>query len=428
MKHLEISKSVPLLLPTYTKCKFVRTGVPRDNHLSFIHCLLHASFNDYSMKSLQNKNEMAVLVKDKIAKGITKNDWEHFGSEWRDKFEDLLIRTTEQLYAHLKLSNAGAQKSKTVRRIFERIVKNKDVDKYMPVYQILLKEIKFSNFSTIYRKCFDECSSKAFDDCKDTILLSCMYLITKILRNVDIAEKKKETFSEKFIFLVKTILSEVENEIVEKVRKEIYEANTPFNVHILKTIADKFERDIYFIDSNSLLPTVPACWSNKGNRHFVILMMIGSSYEVVGRVVDDSNKVQRSFPPNDPLVSAFLNKKKRSYHRAQSVSSSHQESSDTSSSVSTATDEDEDEDKSSSSDDDDEVDDNEQAEHEQAQDQQPENNNQEDEDEEAQAQEQDEDEEEEAQAQEQEEEEEEAQEQEQEAQEQDEEEESNDEE
>ena len=316
------------MLPSYTKAKFVRTGVPRDNHLSFIHCLLHASFNDYSSKSLENKLKMAELVKEKIAKSISKTDWDRFGSEWREKYEKLASRTIEELYFFLNLipRSKSYHKSKTVTQIFHRIIKNKDVEKYMQVYQVLLKEISIGNFTDnkngIFSKCFDLCVSRPFDECKDMITMQSMYLIGKILKHVGINEKKKEAFSEKFIYLIKTLLSEVETEIVQKIKENICSTNSPLTLQVLKTIADKFERDVYFVDASTLLPVVPACWTMKGNRHFIVVLMIGTSYEIIGRVIDDSNKVQRNFPPDDPLVSAFLNKKKKNYHRAKSVASS----------------------------------------------------------------------------------------------------------
>ena len=349
MKHLDVSKTSPLMLPTYTKAKFVRTGVPRNNHLSFIHCLLHASFNDYSVKSLENKLKMADLVKDKIAKSISKADWDRFGSEWREKYEKLASRTIEELYFFLNLipRSKSYHRSKTVTQIFQRLVKNKDVEKYFPVYQVLLKEITLRNFTDnkdgIFSKCFDACVSRPFDECKDMIIMQSMYLIGKVLKHVDINEKKKEVFSEKFIYLIKTLLSEVETEIVKKIKHDICSTDSPLTLQVLKTIADKFDRDVYFIDASTLLPFTPACWTNKGNRHFIILLMIGTSYEIIGRVIDDSNKVQRNFPPDDPLIPAFLNKKKKNYHRAKSVSSSSCTETVTSSSSSTLSDEDGDE-------------------------------------------------------------------------------------
>lgn len=340
MKHLEVSKTSSLILPSYTKAKFVRTGVPRENHLSFIHCMLHASFNDYSTKSLENKNKMAELVKQKIAIRITKADWEHFGSEWREKYEKLATRTIEEIYFFLKLlpRSKSYHKSKTVDRIFNRIIKNKDIEKYMPMYQVLLKEISLDNFTDnkrgIFSRSFDSCVSRPFEECKDMITVQSLYLITKILKHVDIHEKKKEIFSVNFIYLIKTVLSEVETEIVQKIKDDIRSSNRPLNLQVLKTISDMFERDVYFVDGSTLLPFVPACWSNKGNRHFIVLLMVGATYEIIGRVIDDSNKVQRNFPPDDPLLSAFLNKKKKNYHRAKSVSSSSCPETDSSSSVS----------------------------------------------------------------------------------------------
>jgi len=329
MKQFDACKTMSFTIPSYPNVKLVRSGVPNSDKSSFIHCMLHSSFNDYSTKTDENKIKMVEMIRDKIAKNISRSEWEYYGSEWRDKFEKFCFRVFESLYEALNVKkykkSPASKRSKTVSNILKKILENKDVDKSLSIYKVLFSEVDVSCFiderKGILMKCFKSCSNKTIDDCKDMISLQSLHLITKVLKNVDIDDRRKEAFSEKFSLLVRIVMNEVENDVINKLKDEIKSINSEISIKLAQIIADKFERDVYFIDSKTMQPHTPLTWSNKGNRHFVVLLMTDDRYEIVGRVIDDTNKVQRNFPHNDPFISDyFLKKNKKTYHRAKSVS------------------------------------------------------------------------------------------------------------
>jgi hypothetical protein len=342
MKRLESSKTLSFILPSYTG-KFVRTGVPDKDNSSFIHCLLHASYNDYTLKDTENKLKMVQTVRDKIAKNISKNEWEYFGSEWRKLFEKNVIKVFDNVYEKLCPSRYNKspplKKSKSASSIVEKIMKNEEIVKYIGIYKVLFSEINFTHFMNIINKCIDSSSSKSIEDCKDTITLQSLLLISKILRAVDIDEGRREAFSEKFSLLIRTILNETEMDIIYKLKQQVKDENTELSLQLAHIIADKFDRDVYFIDSSTMMPYTPTDWKNKGNRQFIILLVIDNTYEIVGRVIDDTNRVQRNFKADDPIIDKFFERKKKSYHRAKSLEkrehSSRSSSSSSSSSSST---------------------------------------------------------------------------------------------
>lgn len=322
MKRLESSKTLSFVLPSYNG-KFVRTGVPDKDNSSFIHCLLHASYNDYTTKDTENKLKMVQTVRDKIAKNISKNEWEFFGQEWRKLFEKNLLKVFDTVYEKLCPSRYNKspppKKSKTASAIVDKIMKNEEIVKYLGIYKVLFSEINFVQFNNIITKCIASCSSKSIEDCKDTITLQSLLLISKILRSVEIDDTRREAFSEKFSFLIRTVLNETEMDIIYKLKQQVKDENTEISTQLAHIIADKFDRDVYFIDSNTLMPYKPPEWKNKGNRQFIILLVINNAYEIVGRVIDDSNRVQRNFKPDDPVIDKFFDRKKKSYHRAKSL-------------------------------------------------------------------------------------------------------------
>lgn len=353
MKQFDACKTMSFTIPSYPNVKLVRSGVPTSDKSSFIHCMLHASFNDYSTKTDENKVKMVEMIRDKIAKNISRSEWEYYGSDWRDKFEKLCFRVFESLYEALNIKkykkSPASKRSKTVSNILKRILENKDVDKSLSIYKVLFSEVDVSYFiddrKGILMRCFKSSSNKGIDDCKDMISLQSLHLITKVLKNVDIDDRRKEAFSEKFTLLVRVVMNEVENEVINKLKDEIKSIQSDITIKLAQVIADKFERDVYFIDSKTMQPHTPLTWTNKGNRHFVVLLITDDRYEIVGRVIDDTNKVQRNFPPNDPLISDyFLKKPKKTYHRAKSVSEDD-ESDDETATLSSSSSEEDDENK-----------------------------------------------------------------------------------
>ena len=152
----------------------------------------------------------------------------------------------------------------------------------------------------------------AYDKCAEEVISKCKTIIVKFSVNHYIKEFKKlegqldpervDFYIGKLEKLVQAIVEEAENSAYMEYIESLKDSSMDVDSYTIGLISDKFNRDIYFIDSRTRMPYRDAGKENINKRKSIVIMWTGGChYEIVGRLLP-GNMIKREFDYSDPLI------------------------------------------------------------------------------------------------------------------------------
>jgi len=213
--------------------------------------------------------------------------------------EDSLLRSVLRSHSkeYIKLDEPGRQKE--IAKLQKKL--NKKEDSLEKISNLLLSvyQKKEEGNVLINKLCTSKTDKEAYDILldmvpfetvkkevlteKDQILPTAQKYLLKVMSGLD--NKRKKFFLQKVTDLFTLIL----------------ETASPTEKPLLSRLSDNLKRDLYFLDSKSRLPCSETSKDDIQNRKSIILLKLGSRYEVVGRLLP-GNHIQREFETNDPII------------------------------------------------------------------------------------------------------------------------------
>lgn len=283
--------------------KFVRTGTLNDGSC-FVHALLQAYSIDYRKCDIEEKQNFAKSVREKISKNLSKTEWEELGNGEVSKvvFQGKVMSLFEELYDFI---NKDAQNA--ISQLFE----NEELKKSIPIFKILFSALPLSIFTDnnkgILPKSFQKNQNKSLDVCKDDIVHTSVLFLLKELKVV--SESKRDVFVERFSMLLRTILNHAEKTVFTEYRKVLSQPNNHIDQFYIGLISNKFDRDIYFINAETQEPYLIGGDIDYKNRLSNIILWVNNDhYEILGRVVAGTNNIQREFKTDDRVIKKLREK------------------------------------------------------------------------------------------------------------------------
>ena len=304
MKPLEVNKSESLECPLFENSnKLVRTGTLQCDN-SCIHALLHAYSLDYVKKDTEERHKIARHVKERLASNLSESEWEKIdnGILSRKSFQENVELILSDVYKYVK-----SPVSSSSNKYLNDLVKNNTILLNMEIYKLLVPTIPIELFTDsdkgILIKSYNKycgLSENKLELYKDIIIQNTYVLLEKEFKKIDLDDDKIEYYLDKFIFLIRYILILANKSAFESFRKKLSDYSVAISPNMFKLLSDKFERDLYFINSRTCLPFNYSNNIEYKDRTSNIVLVFSNHYEILGKVID--NKIYRNFTYDDPII------------------------------------------------------------------------------------------------------------------------------
>ena len=301
---LPYNKTVILYTPLEGSDIIARTGILEENN-SFFHCLLHILSKEYIKMDKEEKINLVNKLKKSLASKNERENWDDLSIKVINKiyFQDNLISIFKEFYSYIN-SKDGKQ-TDNVGKIIKNCI-NTDKDKN--VYILIGKTIKLDILEKdILPKLFNNISEKTIKESKINIKKELSLYFENILNSFKILNKEETIFYNNYL---SKLLENIVNLSDEKTRIEYIKNTTQNNYvdeNIVNFISHRFNRDLYFIDSNTRIPyKISDDYKLKKRKSIIMLSLDNNRYEVVGSFLH-GNHIKREFNHEDNIIQNFYN-------------------------------------------------------------------------------------------------------------------------
>ena len=271
----------------------VRTGTITND--SLLHSVLYAHSTEYIRMKNRDRESLVSKVKKQMATDMEDDIWnETSKSESVHLSFTQIVRDSLRDFYNNVLNNKKGKTSCGRKLIRKVLNSSKDRDTFSILFQILSEK----QLNEIINEIMKICSNDLLITCMDGIEERLIHVLESHPDLEQLNSSKRKKCIDKLSDFVHMVL-ELSEKIVKKENKQSFTLTV--NNKNIEYISNRYEVDIYFIESNNRLPIHINDKQNIRGRKSVIIMCIDDKYEVVGRLFN-KNKVQREFYNDDPLI------------------------------------------------------------------------------------------------------------------------------
>jgi hypothetical protein len=277
--------------------QLVRTGTIGDGSC-LLHALFHAYSLDYAHMTDAKKMELVTKLRVTMAKKVDRPKWKSLntGTLALVSFQIILSKLLSNTYMFLSKKKTDTKvKSVSLKNVCDKLVLNEDRSRL--VYSSLVELIPLKCVTDI----IDRSTYKDVDACKKSVLIDTDKLIRKKLSTSKFEAERIEFVTAKFALMMSSILEESENSAYSKYIQNLENSASHIDQYQIGLISEKFDYDIYFVNAKTRLPYMTGV-AYKRRQSVVVLWVDEKHYEIIGRVIPGTKKVQRVFEPDDPLI------------------------------------------------------------------------------------------------------------------------------
>jgi hypothetical protein len=300
---LPVNKTVVFYSPIEGKDVLVRTGTIAEGSC-FFHALLHAYSKDYVSMNSGGRMKFVKRLRSSIARKIDKGRWESLSNGLIAKipFQENVNNILSDFYRYI--TRGGSGRTKSVRKIIRTVIKDDkgDTEAYKLVTEMIPLENGFEK--SILPSSYEKCNDDGIAECKKIVVEYAIRYYKKEFSklNGQLNDERVQYYIDKLELLVSAVVDEAENSAYNEYIESLHDASMEVDSYTIGLISEKFNRDIYFIDSRSRMPYRDASHENIRKRKSILVMWTGGChYEIVGRLLS-GNRIQREFEFKDSII------------------------------------------------------------------------------------------------------------------------------
>jgi hypothetical protein len=300
---LPVNKTVVFYSPVEGDNTMVRTGTSGDGSCMF-HSVLHAYSKEYVSSDRNGRSKIVRQLRASMAGNIDEYTWQDLGGGLIAKipFQETFLRHLTAFYSFV--NNERVSKSRDVQKLLD--ILDCENDDKLSLHKLMIELIDLKDLEQIILpSAYANSEDDNVTDCCTSILTESFNYIVKKCDKEEFTQMTKNAKQK-----VQKLIQDTLSKILNHSRKTTYKAyvsglkNVGEDVdgYTIGLISDRFNRDIYFLDSNSRLPYRDASAENlKGRKSIIIMWVGGIHYEIVGCLLH-GNRIQREFDPDDDLI------------------------------------------------------------------------------------------------------------------------------
>lgn len=283
----------------------VRTGVIGDGSC-LVHCLLRAHSREYAAANIPSKCAMAAEIRSRLASKISVNVWKniHGGTVAFVSWQEKLLYFTKKMYEFIENGNKENLNEFVKNMISDVVSRDGQRESLRQVFKVFSIKFLTGDNGVFDQVAYKHCSS--IDEATDLILEVTEKRISDILEANEIKKEKINKIIIKYVSMLKTIMNTTEeycfSEFVHLMRSVSH-----LDQSQLGLLGNMFGYDIFIIDAKNRLPYFGGegegeSFLCKKRKTVFILWVNDCHYEILGRIIPDTNQVQRVFEVDDDIV------------------------------------------------------------------------------------------------------------------------------
>lgn len=295
---LPTNKTVVFYSPIQDDNILVRTGTLSEGSC-FLHAFLHAYSKDYVSMNETGRIKFVKKLCESIKHKIYKTRWENLSTGLMSEitFQENITTLLSDFYSSIINQTTG--RTKSIRGIIQKVKKE---DNDVEVYKLITEMIPLEHFEkNILPSAYEKCNKKIISKCKKIIVRYTIEHYSNEFKKLKVRlnHNKIIFYIKKLEKLIQEIVDEAENIAYSEYIKNLH-TSIEVDSHMIELVSEKFNRDIYFIDSRTRMPYIDTK-NIKQRKSIIIMWMGGYNYEIVGKLLSGNN-VQREFNYNDSLI------------------------------------------------------------------------------------------------------------------------------
>jgi hypothetical protein len=296
------NKTVVFYSPIEGKDVLVRTGTITEGSC-FFHALLHAYSKDYVSMNVGGRVKFVKRLRSSISRKIDKGKWETLSKGLIAKIPFQENVNTILLDFYRYISRGGSGRTQSVRKIIRKIIidDKSDVEAYKLVAEMIPIENGFEK--SILPSSYEKCDDQGISKCKKTIVDYSIRYYKKEFSKLDgqLNDERIKYYINKLELFIKAVVDEAENSAYTEYIESLHDASMEVDSYTIGLISEKFNRDIYFIDSRTRMPYNINSENIRKRKSILIMWTGGSHYEIIGRLLP-GNRIQREFEFKDSII------------------------------------------------------------------------------------------------------------------------------
>lgn len=300
---LPVNKTVVFYSPVEGKDVLVRTGTIGDGSC-FFHALLHAYSKDYVSMNGNGREKFVKKLRSSIAQKIDKERWEGLSNGLIAKipFQENVNTLLSDFYRFISRGKSG--RTKSVRKVIRNVIKDEkhDTEAYKLVTEMVKLDEGFEKI--ILPSAYEKCNDDLVSSCKKTVVKYAVKYYTKEFEKLEgqLEKERVDFYISKLENLVSSIVEEADSSAYTEYIESLHDASMDVDSYTIGLIGEKFNRDIYFIDSKTRMPyRIGGKETYQKRKSIVVMWTGGCHYEIVGKLLP-GNRIQREFDHRDPLI------------------------------------------------------------------------------------------------------------------------------
>jgi archaellum component FlaC len=225
-------------------------------------------------------------------------------ARWEDKFNiATMVHFQEDIKNKIQSFYRRINGSSNTQSTFFEKLERKDVE----TYKVICEIVKLEHFTKdILPESYNSAANKSLEKFKEEINNKTNFFCKKIFDNLgsSIEKKRKKYCIDKVVNLISEIVEQVEESVFKKYLDSITEQVLSPDSHTINFISDRFNRNIYFLESSKRLPYKIPDVSYKKKKSIVVIWLGDYHYEPVGKLLSQ-NRIQREFNTDDELITTI---------------------------------------------------------------------------------------------------------------------------
>lgn len=298
---LPVNKTVVVYSPIEGKNVLVRTGTIGDGSCCY-HAMLHAYSKEYVGMNEKERCKFVTKLRSSLASKVDRTRWEEIsgGLVAKIPFQENVNSLLHDFYKHI--SNGKDGRNKNIRKVIRRVIRN---DKDRDTFSLITDMVKLEDFErTILPDVYDKCAEDSISTCREKLVSESERFYGKVFSNLNekVDSRRIDFCIKKLGELVLEIAEEAETMAFTDYISNLKNVSVVVDRYTIGLISNRFNRDIYFLDSRTRMPYREGGTDHlKGRKSIIIMWTGGVHYEVVGKLLP-GNRIQREFKPDDPLI------------------------------------------------------------------------------------------------------------------------------
>lgn len=282
----------------------VRTGTINNDILSMFNSILYACSKKFILNVDENEKIKQIHdFKEYIFNMYSESD--KFKT-FNKNFNNFVYNKLEQIYGFLKQEIEEVDKD--VKFILNKLLIDEDS---IELYELITELIPLSGFKKIYKIISKKWTNNSIEEYRDILLKETIKYVSYNDIFEEISKDKGDFIKKNILIMLDIILSIAKNNFKQPEIPNVVDSE------LINFLSDKFEYDIYFIDSKTRKPFIFKDQHILNIKSIIILSFDNTKFEIVGKLLKN-NKIQREFMPYEDIVKSinfYLNKVHEEEHK-----------------------------------------------------------------------------------------------------------------